>query len=404
MPSTQEAIKRIQEYIRNSQEEIVQFLKDFIGINSVTYSEREAVQFLANKMREFGFDEVRVDPVGNVLGRVGSGPVVFLYDAHIDTVEPGDPAAWGQDPLVAQVKDGEIWGRGACDDKGALTAATFAGKAIKALGLDKDFTLWVSGSISEEDVEGACVKAMLEESTDIKPDFVLVAESSDGRIMRGHKGRALIRITVPGKAAHASSAWRGDNALIKALPIMDGIDKLDNFTEDPFLGKGTIEVTNIDCKSPSLNTIPGEAVITCDRRISCGESIEDLLDEVKPFFAHIPGVKAEIDTEKVTTYTGYEITCVDYFPSWVVEEDHPYIQAGIAAYRALFEKEPEVSKWDFSTNATHLCGRMGIPSLGYGPGDSTLPHSDEDRVPISELIDAACFYAALPLFAAGAKK
>lgn len=400
----QEAVKKIREYVRNSEAEIVRFLKDFIGINSVTYNEGDAVQFLANKMREFGFDEVRVDPVGNVLGRVGSGPAVFLYDAHIDTVEPGDPAAWGQDPLVAQVKDGEIWGRGACDDKGCLAATTFAGKAIKALGLDKDFTLWVSGSISEEDVEGSCVKAMLEESPDVKPDFVLVAESSDGRIMRGHKGRALIRITVPGKAAHASNAWRGDNALIKALPIMDGIDKFNDFTEDPFLGKGTIEVTKIDCKTPSLNTIPGEAVITCDRRISCGESIEDLIDEVKPFFAHIPGVKAEIDTERVTTYTGYDITCVDYFPSWVVAEDHPYIQAGVEAYRAMFGKEPVVTKWDFCTNATHLCGRMGIPSLGYGPGNSTLCHSDEDRVPVDELLDATCFYAALPLFAAGAKQ
>jgi len=399
--TTQEKLKLISDYIDNSRDEIVQFLIDFIGINSVTYNEGEAVNWLAGKMKEFNFDEVRIDKVGNCLGRVGSGKTVLLYDSHIDTVEPGDPAEWGmEDPLKAIItEDGCIKGRGACDDKGCLAATVFAGKAIKALGLEDDFTLWVSGSISEEDVEGACVKAMTEECPDIKPDFILVAESSDNRIMRGHKGRALIKITVPGKCAHASAAWRGDNALVKALPIIEAIDKFNDFTEDPFLGKGTIEVTNVSCKTPSLNTIPGEAVITCDRRISCGESIEDLLNEVRPFFADIPGVTADIDTEKIKTYTGYDITCVDYFPSWVVEEDHPYIQAGVAAFTDLFNKAPEVTKWDFSTNATHLCGRMGIPSLGYGPGDSTLPHSSDDKVPVNELLDAIKFYAALALYA-----
>ena len=399
MISTQQALAQIKDYIQKSEAEIVKFLTDFIAINSVTYHEGDAVRFLADKMKEFGYDEVRIDAVGNVLGRVGNGKTVFLFDAHIDTVEPGDPKDWGFNPLEAKVENDVIAGRGAIDDKGCLAGIAFAGKALKALGLDKDFTLWVSGSISEEDVEGSCVDAMMRESSDIKPDYILVAESSDGRIMRGHKGRALIRITVPGKCAHASNAWRGDNALIKALPIIDKIDKFNDFVEDPFLGKGTIEVTDVKCKTPSLNTIPGEAVITCDRRISCGESIQDLLDEVKPFFKEIPGVVAEIDTERVTTYTGYDITCVDYFPSWVVEESNPLIQGGIEAYKGLFGKDPTVTKWDFCTNATHLCGRMGIPSIGFGPGDSSLCHSSDDKVPISELLEAITFYAALPLFA-----
>ena len=400
----EEKLKMITDYVEASRDEIVQFLTDFIAINSVTYNEGDAIQFLAGKMREFGFDEVRVDPVGNCLGRVGSGKTVLMYDSHIDTVELGDPAAWGmEDPLKAEIVDGVIRGRGAVDDKGCLTGITFAGKAIKALGLEDDFTLWVSGSISEEDVEGSCVQAAMEENPDIKPDFILVAESSTNRLMRGHKGRALIKITVPGKSAHASAAWRGDNALIKALPIIEGIDKFNDFVEDPFLGKGTIEVTKVDCKTPSLNTIPGEAVIICDRRISCGESIDQLLDEVKPFFADIPGVKAEIDVEKVTTYTGYEIQAVDYFPSWVLEEDDPYIQSGVAAYEGLFGKKPEVTKWDFCTNATALCGRMGIPAMGYGPGDETLCHGTQDKVPIDELLDAIKFYAALPLYAENLK-
>jgi putative selenium metabolism hydrolase len=347
--------------MEKEQDNIVEFLKEFIAIESVTYNEGEAVKFLADKMKEFGYDEVRIDPVGNVLGRIGSGKTVILYDAHIDTVEPGDPKDWGFNPLEAQVKDGEIWGRGAVDDKGCLTGITYAGKAIKELGLEKDFTLWVSGSVSEEDVEGACVQAMMEENKDIKPDYVLVAEPSEMRLVRGHKGRALLKITVPGKAAHGSAAWKGENALIKALPVIEGIDKHNDFTEDEFLGKGTIEVTKVECKTPSLNTIPGEVTIFCDRRISCGESLEDLIEEVEPYVSKAAGAKAEIDTEKVKTYTGYDITCVDYFPSWVMPEEHEIVVAGEKAFKELFGKDAVVGRWDFSTNATHLCGRTGVP-------------------------------------------
>jgi putative selenium metabolism hydrolase len=347
-----QAIEKIKTYIDSQRDEMTKTLSEFISVESITYNEGNAVQFLAGKMREFGYDEVRVDPVGNVLGRVGSGKTTFLYDAHVDTVELGDEKDWKFPPLSGTLHEGVIYGRGAVDDKGALIAATYAGKALKALGLDNDFTLWISGSISEEDVEGSCVEAMMKESPDIKPDYILVAEASDGCIMRGHKGRALIRITVPGKCAHASAAHHGDNALIKALPIIDGIDKFKDLPEDPFLGKGTIEVTKVDCKTPSLNThtrrgrhhLRPPYFLRGDNRGPAQRS--------QAVFREHPRRKGEIDTEKVTTYTGYDITCVDYFPSWVVDEQHPLIQAGAEAFRSVFNKEPEITKWDFCTNAT----------------------------------------------------
>ena len=118
MPNIKEELKRLETYIEAQQEEMVRFLTAFIAKESVTYHEQDAAAFLKGKMEEFGFDEVRVDQVGNVLGRVGSGKTVLLYDAHIDTVEPGDAADWGFDPLSAKIEDGVIHGRGAVDDKG----------------------------------------------------------------------------------------------------------------------------------------------------------------------------------------------------------------------------------------------------------------------------------------------
>jgi putative selenium metabolism hydrolase len=391
---------KISGYMDENKDDIVSFLRDFVAIKSVTYDEGAAVSWYADKLREFGFDEVRIDAVGNCLGRIGSGKSVLLYDAHIDTVEPGNPDDWGIDPLKATYLDGIIRGRGAVDDKACLTGFAFAGKALKALALDGDFTMWVSASISEEDVEGSCVKAMMEENPDIKPDYIVVGEASEMRIIRGHKGRALIKVEVNGKAAHASAAWRGENALIKALPLIQGVDAMKDFVKDPFLGSGSIEVTKVECDTPSLNTIPGRVTVFIDRRISCGESSEDLIAELKPLVDQVGG-KASIDTEHVTTYTGFKIEQLDYFPSWVIPEEHVLIKTGVEAFKHVFHADPVVGAWDFCTNATHLCGRTGIPAIGFGPGDGSLCHSTQDGVKDTELVDAARFYALFALAMSG---
>lgn len=376
----------------------LELLKDLVSFNSVSFKEGTAIKYLKSKMIEFGFDEVRIDKLGNVIGRIGDGKTTILYDAHIDIVKPGDEVEWGFNPLKVQVKDGYAYGRGVVDDKGCLAAITYAGKLIKSICGRTDFTLWILGSVAEEAVTGACAEAMLYENSDIVPDYILVAEPSESRIIRGHKGKALIKIIVPGKCAHASSAWRGDNALVKALPIMEGIDKFDSLGTDGFLGKGTIEVTNVECKAPSLNTIPGEVTITCDCRIACGETAEQLLKRLEPVTSLANGARSFIETHKVHTYTGYEIECTDHFPSWVMPDGHEIIRAGRKTYHELFGREPIVDKWDFCTNGTSLCGRAHIPCIGFGPGDGTLCHSIEEKVSIDEMINAIKFYVLLPFF------
>lgn len=394
--SLKETAHSIHNYMDNHRDEMVQFLCDLVAIKSVTYAEEAAVSWYAEKLKSFGFDEVRIDPVGNCLARVGNGKSVLLCDAHIDTVEPGDPEEWGFDPLQAKIENDTIIGRGAGDDKACLTGFAFAGKALKELGLGENFTFWVSASIAEEDVEGSCVRAMMEEAADIKPDFILVGEASEMRIIRGHKGRALLKVEVPGKAAHASAAWRGENALTKAIPLMQKIDDYDDFEEDPNLGSGSIEITNLKCGSLSLNTIPGKVTVFIDRRISRGESKNELLEEISPWVDEVGG-RASIDVERVTTYTGYEIEQEDYFPSWILPKDHVLIRSGEETFSTLFERPAEVGVWDFCSNATHLCGRTGIPSIGFGPGDGSLAHSNQDSVPVAELIDAAKFYTLFPV-------
>jgi putative selenium metabolism hydrolase len=399
-----EAAQKIYAYLKDRRDEMAAFLAELVSINSITYNEKAAAAWMEQKLREAGYDEAYIDAAGNCVGRVGSGPVAVLADGHIDTVEPGSPELWGFNPLQARLSADSISGRGVVDDKGPLTALVFAGRAIKDCGLGDKLTYWLSASISEEDVEGSCVRAMMELNPRIKPKGLIVAEASGMEIIRGHKGRALIRMEVTGKAAHASAAWRGENALIKAIPLIQAIDAHEFSREDPFLGKGSIEVTKVECDTPSLNTIPGKVMVVADRRISCGETAEELIAELKPYL-ELSKATASIDTEMVTTYTGYKIKQVDYFPSWVIDADHPLIRAAVAAYEGVCETKPVITKWDFCTNATYLCGITGIPCVGFGPGDPSLCHSTAEVLSIDDLVRAAAVNAMTAVnFAEGAYK
>ncbi|WP_245611930.1 hypothetical protein [endosymbiont 'TC1' of Trimyema compressum] len=103
MSDYKDLMAKISGYLEEHKDEMIAFLQEFIRIESVTYNEKKAVEFLAKKMKEYGYDEVRVDAVGNVLGRVGNRPKVIMHDAHIDTAEMGDLAEWKYNPLSVQI-------------------------------------------------------------------------------------------------------------------------------------------------------------------------------------------------------------------------------------------------------------------------------------------------------------
>jgi acetylornithine deacetylase/succinyl-diaminopimelate desuccinylase-like protein len=91
------------------------------------------------------------------------------------------------------------------------------------------------------------------------------------------------------------------------------------------------------------------------------------------------------------------------FPAWALDEGHPLLQAAERDYQAVYGKEPEVGKWEFSTNGIYWMGKANIPSIGFGPGDERYAHTVLDQVPAQEVVDATRFYAVLPLFLSDAQ-
>ncbi|MFH1276836.1 MAG: YgeY family selenium metabolism-linked hydrolase [Candidatus Eisenbacteria bacterium] len=373
---------------------VVRFLRDIVKIPSPSGGEEAVVQRIGSEMSGLGYDEVRTDRIGNIIGRIGRGPKTLLFDSHIDTVGIGDPASWPFDPYRGRYEDGVVHGRGTSDNKGGIAAMVYGGRLIRDLAADGGFTILVVGSVMEEDCDGLCYKSMIEEER-IRPDFVVLGEATGLRIYRGHRGRVEMKVTVRGRSCHASAPERGKNPVYAMAPIVGGIERLnDRLKDDPFLGKGTVAVTKIECDTPSLNAVPDRATIYLDRRLTAGETKKSALAEVRGVVGRA-GL-AEILEYRRPSWTGHVLPMEKYFPSWVLPEDHPLVEAGVDAFRNLFRRKPVVGRWVSSTNGTYTMGIAGIPTIGLGPSEERYAHSVKDRCPADHLVRAAAFYAALP--------
>ena len=376
--------------------EMVCFLRDLIAIPAGSGQEGPVIQRIKQEMEKVGFDEIRIDPLGNILGRVGSGRRVIMMDSHTDTVGVGDPKEWAWDPYKGKVEDGYIYGRGACDQRAGMASLVYAVKMIKELGLHGDYTLWVVGSTMEEDCDGLAWLYILKEDG-IRPDCVLITEPTGLRIYRGQRGRMEIEVHLRGRSCHASAPERGDNPIYKMSRLVAEVEKLNGrLKDDALLGKGTIAVTEIRSLSPSLCAVPGACSVHLDRRLTAGESKESAVAEVRAL-AGAKDAEIEILDYDTPSYTGLRYPMQKYYPTWVLDESHPLTRAAVATYKSLWNREPVVDKWVFSTNGVGSMGLMGVPTIGFGPGEEDVAHSVLERVPIRHLVEAAQFYTAFPL-------
>ena len=381
--------------------EIVGFLRDLIAIPAESCQEGPVVERVRREMEKVGFDEVRVDPLGNVLGRIGSGRKVIMMDSHLDTVGVGDPREWAWDPYRGKVEDGYVYGRGACDQRAGIACLVYAGKIMQDLALRGDYTFYAVGTIQEEDCDGLAWLYILREDK-IAADCVVITEPTNLRIHRGHRGRMEIEVHLRGVSCHASAPERGVNPIYKMTRLVAEVEKLNERLRcDPFLGKGTIAVTEIRSVSPSLCAVPGACTVHLDRRLTTGDTLESAVAEVKA----LPGAEdAEVEVLKYDrpSYTGQVYPMEKYYPTWLLGEDHPLVRAGTATFEMSFGRRPVVDKWVFSTNGVATMGIMGVPTIGFGPGQEDVAHSVQERVVVRHLVEATEFYAAFPLVYASA--
>jgi putative selenium metabolism hydrolase len=400
-------INKMNEFLDKNEENIIKFMRDMISIPSESCQEKEVVLRIKEEMEKVGFDEVKIDKMGNIFGRIGNGKTVIAMDAHIDTVGVGDIDEWKSkslDPFKGKFENGVIYGRGASDQEGGMVSMVYGAKMIKELGLTDDYTLYVVGTVQEEDCDGLCWKYIIEEGI-LKPDCVVITEPTNMNIYRGHRGRMEIEVITKGIACHGSAPERGVNAVYKMQPIIKGIEKLnENLKDDPFLGKGTVTISNIRSQSPSLCAVANECTIHLDRRLTHGETKETAVAEIKAIEG-FNDAEVRILTYDTPSYTGLSYPMEKYYPTWVLEEDHIVLKSAVESFKEVFQKEPKVDKWTFSTNGIATMGLHNIPTFGFGPANEVYAHSVDDQVPVEHLKEACKFYASFPkIFVKNLKK
>jgi putative selenium metabolism hydrolase len=373
--------------------QLLAFAQGLVRLKSLPGQEGNAVRFVRDWMMALGFDEVRIDAMGNVVGRMGDGPRSVLFDAHLDTVDVHDADEWQVPPFSGDIVDGRLHGRGSVDMKGAMAAAVYAAVCAREQGWTAGKSVYVSGTVMEEDCDGENLKHLFQE-LDLRPECVVICEPSSNRIALGHKGKAQIVIKTRGLSAHGAAPEKGVNAVYEMAEVIRRVEALNLGLPKIDGRRGSIVLSRIASKSASLNAVPSECEIYLDRRTVPGETEASVQAEIEGLVAGKDATWA-VGTLRRTSWTGLEVIYEPFHPAWQIDPSHALTRTCVAAYGATFGREPaDYFFWDFSTNAVTPVS-LGIPTIGFGPGDPALAHMRDESCPVEEILDACRFYANL---------
>lgn len=371
--------------------------RELIRAQSPSGQESPAAEVLLQAFRDLDYDQAYLDDAGNAIGilRRGKGPTVML-NGHLDTVAAGDAALWPQPPFDGVVADGRLWGRGACDMKGALACMTVAARDAAEIGFSG--SLVVAGVVQEE-VGGLGARHL---ASHLKADVVVLGEPSDLELKLGHRGRLEVQVRLPGRIAHAAKASLGENALYRAARYLTRLEASRLPSGGP-LGASTATPTGISTSPGGANIVPGSAEITVDYRAV----VEDEPDEVLSRLRELdPEAEVFVGEEDAVSENGrVQETFSRINPAYLLPLGAPELAIARSALRdtlAACGREFHEGVWWFSTDAPYLAAD-GAPVIGFGPGAPELAHTTEESVPVDQLAIARSGYARLALAYLGAE-
>jgi putative selenium metabolism hydrolase len=363
---------------------LVSFTRRLVATESPSGQEGAVAALVREEMERLGYS-VEVDALGNVVGTLGDGdgPCVLL-DAHMDTVGVTDRAAWSADP-AGELRDGRLYGRGSVDMKGPLAAVVHGAAAAAARG-----RVVVSASIAEEMIEGY---ATVEIARRVRPDVAVICEPSHRTVVVGQRGRAELIVEVEGRPSHSSMPDLGVNAVEAMADVLVAARELP-MPEHPALGPAILVVTDVISRPyPALSVLPDRCTATFDRRTLPGEAEDEVLGQLREAAEaaaarHGATARVTIGLDRFDAYTGTPVEAPNFAPAWYTGADAPVARAALDAVGG------EPGHWLFCTNGSGTAA-LGIPTIGFGPGDETLAHRVDEHIELAELEAGARDYAAL---------
>jgi succinyl-diaminopimelate desuccinylase len=379
-------------------DDAIAFAAELIRIPGAPGAEGEVAQRLLAELERLGFDDAWSDEVGNVIGVVrghGSAPAVML-SSHLDVVDVGDAESWEYPPFGGVIADGFLHGRGAMDIKGPLALQTYAAALFLEERAPGD--VLVAHTVIEE--RGGWGMAHLLEQGEVRPGAVIIGEATAGDICIGHRGRAELLVEVHGAAGHASEPARARNPLDLLPAVLAAVSEFARqLPSDPVLGPSTMAPTSIETFPRSRNVIPDLARVVLDWRVLPGLEPDRAQDSLEEFLeSWIPDsedyrVEVRYSTELQRTYTGVEREHRMFTLGYRIPASHPGGRTAAAAPTPHLSDAPAIRPWRFATDGGHTCGRFGIPTVGFAPGEERWAHTNRERL---ELAPAREVFAAYP--------
>ncbi len=388
--------RRLWQAGRARRNELVSFAQELIRTRSLPGEERAIAELVAGHLQKLAYDEVGIDRAGNVVGLLrgtNSGPSV-QFNAHLDHVHEGDPDGWPYPPYAGVVSEGVLYGRGACDVKGALASQVYGLALLRDLGVRPPGDCYVTAVVQEE--VGGLGAAVLCDW--LRTDTVVLGEATNLELRRGHRGRVALEVRFIGRSAHASAPERGVNPLFALGRFLSRLNELEH-REHPELGRSTVAPTRLRTDQESANVIPGSVRLLLDWRTVPGEDPEELRRMVAALAADCveEGVLAEVAVP-VRAACSYRGVTVELPPTrgYVLPPDHRALQTARRTLEAVFGRPILDGFWRFATDGGHFMAH-GMATIGFAPGDESLAHTVHDSVRLDDLEAAMVGYAALAL-------
>jgi putative selenium metabolism hydrolase len=387
---------QIEKWVNENREDCIRFFQDTLAIPSPSYEEKAVAEFLVEKMKEFGYSNAFVDSTYDALGVMegSGGGRSFLLNGHIDHVPVGDMP----EPYSGKIMDGAkfgdhgevVYGRAACDMKGAVAAMILAGKALKEIGirLKGDYKV---AAVAQEEVGGAGTKSSINDSN-LLADVVLIGEATNMQLALGHRGSMKFDVLVHGRACHASAPERGINALYKGMKMIDRVkDELaPSLPCHPTYGKASLTVTQITVSPPAFNVVPEECRFVIDCRNHPGFSAQDLYDRLNVIIDDLAAGDPEFRAKVLTDPNETKRIFGGFYTN---PGEYPVVGEAIDAITVAYAK-PDVGIWTFATDG-RIYAHLGIPVIGFGPGEEEYAHTQKDHLRVQDYLDTIKVYAYL---------
>jgi acetylornithine deacetylase/succinyl-diaminopimelate desuccinylase-like protein len=373
----------------------VRHLRDYVAIPSVNPMGRDDVpaeqalearyaEHLREQLRALSLDAELVGDAARpsvvAEARAGAGAETVLVASHLDTV-PVD----GMEipPFEPAVREGRLYGRGACDTKAGMAALVAALERVLSRGRLRRSVVVVGEA--DEEYGSAGARDVLRHLGERKPDWALATEPTELRIVNRHKGIACARLVARGRACHASDPHAGRSAILALARAVLALDahaaELDRRTH-PGLGPATLNV-GIVGGGRAFNVVPDHAWLWMDRRLLPGENADSVRTELEETLAEagLDGVEVE--------------SCEMRKGALATPEDHPSIAACRAALAAASQPPSALAPAGFGADAGLFAEEGGIPGVVMGPGSIARAHTAAEYVELDQLEAMTAFFVAL---------